>query len=343
MKHLQRTQSVGTHAARPLAPFLNERGWVLLDGGLATALERRGHDLSDNLWSARLLLDAPEEIRAAHEEYLEAGVDCLITSSYQATVPGFERRGLNTREAAAALARSTHLAVEARMRFLESREAGSGATSFPLVAASIGPYGAFLADGSEYDGRYGISTALLRSFHRDRVEILAASGADVLACETLPSAIEVEVLLRILHDLSGPPAWLSFSCRDGVSLWDGTPIDDVVRLCSGHPAVVAVGVNCTAPHHLGALIERAAAATDLPLVAYPNSGERWVAAERRWTEGAVGGLGRSWLDGLRDAWRAGARVVGGCCRIGPEEIVRLRRSVEGRDWPGSVAVGPANR
>jgi homocysteine S-methyltransferase len=317
----------------PFAPFLAERGRVLLDGGLSTALERRGHDLSGDLWSARLLLDEPEEICAVHEAYLRAGADCVITSSYQASFPGLARMGLNVREAGAILELSTRLAVEARARVLGAAKVPAGVTGVPLVAASVGPYGAFLADGSEYDGRYGVGAARLRDFHRDRIEILAGSGADLLACETLPSAAEAEVLLRILDDLPGVRAWMSFSCRDRESLWDGTRIDDVVRACSGHGAVVAVGVNCTPPRHLGGLIERASAVTDLPLVAYPNSGERWDAVARSWRQDGPSDETWPWLDGLRDAWTAGARVVGGCCRIGPEEIAELRRSVEGGDWP----------
>lgn len=334
MNSLSDTCVSGARPGDPLAPLLAEKGWVLLDGGLATALERRGHDLSGDLWSARLLLDEPDEIRAVHEAYLRAGADCVITASYQASFPGLARMGLSAQQTAEVLTLSTRLAVEARERFLEAADVPAGSSGVPLVAASVGPYGAFLADGSEYDGRYGVAAAGLRDFHRDRLEILAASGADLLACETLPSAAEAEVLLGILDDLPGVSAWMSFSCRDGASLWDGTRIDDVVEMCSGHRAVVAVGVNCTAPRHVGALVERARAGTPLPLVAYPNSGERWDAGARSWTQDGVDEESWPWLDGLREAWRAGARVVGGCCQIGPEEIAELRRSVDGGDWPG---------
>jgi homocysteine S-methyltransferase len=269
-----------------------------------------------------------------HEAYLRAGADCVITASYQASFPGLARIGVDARDAADLLSLSTRLAVEARASFLDVADVRTRIVGGPLVAASVGPYGAALADGSEYDGRYRVDAAALRDFHRDRMEILAASGADLLACETMPSAVEVEVLLHVLDDLPHAAAWMTFSCRDGASLWDGTPIEDVVAMCAGHDRIVAVGVNCTAPRHVGELIERAAAVTHLPLIAYPNSGERWDAVARSWSYDGGDEEAWPWLDGLRDAWRAGARVVGGCCRVGPEEIAELRRSVEGGDWPG---------
>jgi homocysteine S-methyltransferase len=338
-------ESVSSTDGNPFAAHLAAKGFVLLDGGLATALERRGHDLRDQLWSASLLLDDPDEIAAVHAAYLQAGADCVTTSAYQATIPGFQRRGAGRLEAVEALVRSTGLARQA-VDAMPTRDGPE-----PLVAASIGPYGAWLADGSEYDGRYGRSAEELADFHRERFGILCGSGPDVLACETLPSAVEVDALLSLL-DETEVWAWFSFACRDDRTLHDGTAIEEVVERCTAHPRVAAVGVNCTEPRWVGGLVERIRHRTPLPVIAYPNSGERWDGRTKRWlpaqgsahgsAQGSAHGSGEpkapgsgavSWLEGLRDAWRAGARIVGGCCRTGPEEIRELRARILGGDFP----------
>jgi len=316
----------------PLQPFLETSdGCVVLDGGLATALEAQGHVLDSSLWSARLLLDEPEAIRAVHVGYLEAGADCITTSSYQASFAGFEALGLSGRDAEAALVLSATLALEARDDFWE-RSGGSGSRLKPLVAASLGPYGAYLADGSEYDGRYGVGGAALEEFHRRRFGVLATSGVDLLACETIPSREEADVLLDLLDQAPSIWACMSFSCRDGGHLCDGSRFDEAVRACAEHERVAGIGVNCTPPRHVGSLISKAAAVTDLPLIAYPNSGEEYDASTRTWVGSAADA---EWMDGLDAARAAGASVVGGCCRIGPPMIERLRRRCEGGDWsPG---------
>ena len=313
----------------PLTPFPDARGFAVLDGGLATALEERGHRLDTSLWSARLLLDAPDEIGAGHRAYLEAGADCITTASYQASFPGLEAAGLGDAEAEACLVRSVHLALDARDDFASER----GGLR-PLVAASVGPYGAYLADGSEYRGRYGVGRGELDHFHRRRFELLAASGADLIACETLPSAAEAEVLLGILDDVPGVWAWMSFACADASRLADGTPFVDAVGACSTHERVAAVGVNCTHPRFVAALLERAAEVTTLPLIAYPNSGEKYDATSRRWSGDAEPSR---WLEGVETWLAAGARVIGGCCRVGPSDIRHLRaRLVASRGGTGSL-------
>ena len=306
----------------PFRAALERDGYVLLDGGLATALEARGRVLDSTLWSAALLRDAPEEIRAVHADYLEAGARCITTASYQASFEGFRESGIDDPLATALLHRSTEVAVSARDEH----------SSQALVAASIGPYGAYLANGSEYDGRYAVGAAELEHFHRRRLAVLLESGPDLLACETLPSAVEVDVLLRLLDEHHGASAWFSFSCRDGRSLWDGTPIEAVARACAEHAGVVAVGVNCTAPVHLAELVGRARSACDLPLIAYPNSGEVYDADSGRWSSGAETGEGGGWMAGVLGALEAGARIVGGCCRVGPAEIGELRVALATGDW-----------
>ncbi|MFG1944660.1 homocysteine S-methyltransferase [Nonomuraea sp. NPDC048826] len=281
---------------------------MVLDGGLATQLETLGADLGDELWSARLLLDDPGLIRQAHAAYFGAGADVATTASYQASVPGFLRKGLDLDQAERLMRLSVEVAAQAR------DEAGGG-----LVAASIGPYGAFLANGAEYTGDYGLDEDALLAWHRPRWEILASSEADMLACETIPSAAEARALARLLAETPSVKVWVSFSCRDAAHISDGTPITEVAALFAGNSQVVAVGVNCTAPRHIPGLI--AALRGGLPVVVYPNSGETWDAAERRWH-----GLADPIEYGLaaKEWQEAGASLIGGCCRTTPEYIRQIR-------------------
>ncbi|MGY1743612.1 MULTISPECIES: homocysteine S-methyltransferase [unclassified Blastococcus] len=280
-------------------------GPLVLDGGLSTELEARGHDVSSALWSARLLLDDPGAIVAAHAAFAAAGAQVATTASYQASVEGFATAGVDGRRALDLIVRSVGLA----------RAGAPGA----WVAGSVGPYGAALADGSEYTGAYAgeVGVRRLRAFHRPRMEALAAAGADVLACETVPAAAEAEALLEEARSL-GVPVWLSLTTvldADGAPRTRrGEPAGDVFALAAGVAEVVAVGVNCTAPSAVGPSLA-AAAVSGKPLVAYPNSGEGWDAAARRWT--GAGGLDAADVPG----WlAAGARLVGGCCRVGPAGI-----------------------
>lgn len=286
-------------------------GSVVLDGGLATELEERGHDVSSALWSARLLRDDPAAIVAAHAAFAAAGAQVATAASYQATVEGFAAAGVDADEARRLIASSVALARE-----------GQGETGW--VAGSVGPYGAMLADGSEYRGDYvdAMGVAELRQFHRPRMEWLAGAGADVLACETVPAAAEAEALLAEAEAL-GVPVWLSLSTVvDGhgvVRTRRGEPAADVFAMAAGVAAVMAVGVNCTAPAAVGPAIA-AAAAAGKPVVVYPNSGEAWDAVARRWS----GPPGVSPDD--VPAWTAaGARLVGGCCRVRPADIAALAR------------------
>ena len=295
----------------------------MLDGGLATQLEAQGADLSDALWSARLLVEDPAAIVEAHLAYYRAGARVATTASYQATFEGFAARGLGRDEAERLLRRSVELAAEARDRV--TAEVPGGPARF--VAASIGPYGAMLADGSEYRGRYGRTVAQLRDFHRDRLRTLAATDADVLAVETIPEVEEAAAVAALLSETGGASAWISFSCADGQRIRSGAPIEDAVGAVAGNPAVVAVGVNCTGPEHVAELVERIAAVTALPVVVYPNSGEAWDAAGRAWsgTTGADvdGDAARAWV-------ARGARLVGGCCRVTPRQIASIAGALSGQ-------------
>ena len=307
---LSRTRPVGalsreTGAVQTLAEAVGERV-VVLDGGMATELEARGHDLSSALWSARLLADDPTAIGDVHRAYFAAGAEVATTASYQASIEGFTARGL---DGPAMLRRSVALAVTAR------DEHGAG-----WVAASIGPYGAVLADGSEYRGDYGLSVAELRRFHRPRMEILADTGADVLAVETIPCLAEVEAVLAELTEI-GMPAWLSVTCA-GDRTRAGEPLAEGFAMARDCAPVFAVGVNCCAPRDVAPAVALATACSGKPAVAYPNSGEGWDSAARGWAGDAAFAPAdvSDWVEG-------GARLVGGCCRVGPQQVEALAAAV----------------
>ncbi|WP_320783001.1 homocysteine S-methyltransferase [Streptomyces sp. CRN 30] len=289
------------------------RGPLVLDGGMSNQLEAAGHDLGDALWSARLLADRPEAVAGAHLAYFAAGADVVITASYQATFEGFARRGIGRERAAGLLGLSVGAAREAARR--AGGHGGSGERP-RWVAASVGPYGAMLADGSEYRGRYGLTVAELERFHRPRLEVLAAAAPDVLALETVPDTDEAEALLRGVRGL-GVPAWLSYTV-DGDRTRAGQPLDEAFALAADADEVIAVGVNCCAPDDVDGAVATAARVTGKPVVVYPNSGEEWDADARAWTGGATFSPGRV------DGWlRAGARLVGGCCRVGPGTVAEI--------------------
>jgi len=304
----------------PIRPFLETAGYLVVDGGLASELEHAGFDLGDRLWSARLLLEAPEAIAGVHRLYLEAGADCIISASYQATIQGFVACGASEPAATDSIRRSVELAVRERDTFWSSHDIPQDRLR-PLVAASIGPYGAYLANGAEFTGDYDLDEAGLIDFHRRRWEILSATDADLLACETIPSLAEARALARLLAETPSRYAWFSFSCRDGEHISDGTPIAGCVSELSETPGLAAIGVNCTAPRHVLSLVGTIRQVTDLPIVVYPNSGETWDADCKSWAgptdPHAFAAAGRVWHE-------AGAKLLGGCCRTRPEDIRRLR-------------------
>jgi homocysteine S-methyltransferase len=295
-------------------------GLQVIDGGLATELSRQGLDLSDDLWSARVLLDAPAAIERVHAEYYRAGADIAITASYQASYEGFAARGLDANATTALLQRSVELAQSARRTVLREQP---GMTRALFVAASVGPYGAVLHDGSEYRGDYGLGESALVDFHRARFHALADTDADLLACETIPSRTEAAALVRLLAERADAKAWITFSCRDGRHTAAGDAIAECARWLDGVPQVVAVGVNCVAPEWVESLIGEVRAGTDKPVVVYANSGETWDAEARCWRGSAdrFTTYVSRWLD-------AGAQWIGGCCRTTPEDILRVRAEVD---------------
>lgn len=299
-------------------------GPLVLDGGLATELEADGFDLNHALWSAKVLIEQPDAVRAVHARFLAAGADCIISATYQASFPGLLRYGLSDKESERLFRLAVELAAEERNRFWRDPANREGRRR-PLVAASIGPYGAFLADGSEYTGDYEIDDAGLAAFHWRRLELLARAGADLLAVETIPSAREGRVLRRLLDRLDAPPpAWLSFTCRDGSQISDGTPVEQIAADLAGCSRIRWVGVNCTPARRLAEAIPRFGAASGKPGVAYPNGDGRWDPVRKVWeTPAATADLPRLALE-----WRrAGAALIGGCCRTRPEDIREIRAAL----------------
>jgi homocysteine S-methyltransferase len=292
---------------------------IVTVGGLATELEARGADLSDPLWSARLLLDAPGDITAVHAAFFAAGAMIATTASYQANFDGFAARGIDHRGAVALLRRSVELA---RSAGLATGDDGGGTARW--VAASVGPYGAARADGSEYLGLYGLSVSDLTAWHRPRLEVLADAGADVLALETVPDIDEADALVGLIRE-ANVPAWLSYTI-DGASTRAGQSLAEAFAVAAGVPQIVAVGVNCCAPDDVLPAIEIARAVTGKPVIVYPNSGESWDTDRRRWTGSA------RFSPSLVPQWvAAGARIVGGCCRVSPADISAVAAAVDSAD------------
>ena len=307
----------------PITPIIEQQGFVLLDGGLATELEKSGHDISNTLWSASLLDKHQADIQAVHRAYLDAGANCITAASYQATLPGFIEAGYSRDKARELIRKSVDVALAARDRYwLEAQDHNM---IRPLVAASIGPYGAYLADGSEYSGNYSLTAGELRAFHEPRWKILADTGADLFAIETIPSAMEAAVLLELLESTPAIQAWISFSCVDGEHICDGTPLAECAELVSDCRQIIGIGINCTAPQHISSLIEQTRrSAPGKPVVIYPNSGERYAGADNSWHDPReaidFGAAAVQWFN-------LGARLLGGCCRTSPSDINKMKTSL----------------
>ena len=280
----------------------------MLDGGLSTALEQLGVTLHTTLWSGELLRSHRDQIRAAHASFADAGATILITSSYQISYPGCVARGWSRDEVSDALRASTELAWFDGVK----------------VAASVGPYGAFLADGSEYRGNYGLGIDQLKDFHRERLQVLISSHPDYLAIETIPELTEARAILELLVELDSTiPFWISFSCKNGSEISSGELFFDAVALTNDLPNCVGVGINCTAPEFVTPLMK--SAQPDRDFVIYPNSGRIWDATNKKWM-----GIQTSafTLDQITQWQELGARIIGGCCGVGPADIQEINHFVE---------------
>jgi len=309
-----------------IADILATKPVVVLDGALATELEARGLDLSSALWSALALQDTPDVIYQVHLDYFRSGADVAITSSYQATPLGLQKHmDMSLEDAQALIRKSVELAQRARDTALqeEQQKQPTGKPRTLLVAGSVGPYGAYLADGSEYRGDYTIPDEDMKAFHRPRIQALVDAGVDVLACETIPSFAEVTALVQLLQsEFPTTPAWISCTVRDSAHLSDGTPLAKVTAVTDSSDQIIAVGVNCVPEQDVSAILDHMSQLTEKPLIAYPNSGEEWNAEARAWSGQPVEGRKHAHL--IKEWHNKGARFIGGCCRTGPTDIEVIR-------------------
>ncbi|ARI75721.1 homocysteine S-methyltransferase [Halobacillus mangrovi] len=302
----------------PIQAILDENEVMILDGALATELEKHGCDLDDPLWSARVLLENPGLIYQVHYDYFRSGADCAITASYQATVEGFAERGIGENEALDLIKETVVLARKARDDFWQ--EEGGTNRPKPLVAASVGPYGAYLADGSEYKGNYGVNDERLREFHQPRIKALVEAGADVLAIETIPSFREAKVISSLVKEFPDTYGWLSFTLKNGYAISDGTPLEECAQAFEEYDQIAAIGANCTPLTTASEAVATLNAHTEKPIIVYPNSGETYDPETNTWHgEGSDSFHTRDW-------YKRGARIVGGCCRTAPARIVEIAKA-----------------
>ncbi|MGR6545899.1 homocysteine S-methyltransferase [Paenibacillus tundrae] len=305
----------------PIQKILAEHPVMILDGALATELEKHGCNLDDPLWSARVLLENPDVIVQVHADYFRAGADCAITSSYQATVDGFGKKGIEEQAALELIRKTVKLAAQARNEVWDEVRNIVQRTK-PIVAASVGPYGAYLADGSEYVGHYGVSDETLAAFHRPRLAALVEAGADMLAFETIPSLQEAQVLVTLLKEFPDTSAWLTFSLQDGTTISEGTPLAECARQLGNEPQIAAIGLNCAPMEVVTEAIHILAQSSDKPIIVYPNSGEVYDAETKTWSgQGTCGSISEA-----SEQWvAAGAQIIGGCCRTTPHQISELAK------------------
>jgi len=303
----------------PIERILAEYPLMILDGAFSTELERRGCDLNDPLWSAKVLMENPDMIGSVHEDYFKAGADCAITASYQATFAGFMRRGLTKQEAKELIQLSVSIAKKVRDNFWADPVNRTNRPK-PLVAASVGPYGAFVADGSEYRGNYGLTREGLEDLHRERMATLIEAKPDILACETIPCLIEAQAIVNVLKEHPDISAWISFSAKDGTCINSGERIEDCARWLDGYPQVAAIGINCTAPEFVESLILEIRKGSNNPIIVYQNSGEQYDAVTKTWHGSSIGlcygDIAKQWFE-------KGAQLIGGCCRTTPDDIRQI--------------------
>ena len=309
--------------------LLDKQEIIILDGALGTELESLGYDVSGKLWSARYLLDQPQIIQNVHESYVRAGSDIITTSSYQASVPAFVETGLTPEKSYDLLKETVFLARKAiknTWQALSPEEQKQ--RPCPLVAGSVGPYAAYLADGSEYTGNYQLSEEEYRDFHRPRIQALLEAGSDLLAIETIPNGAEEAAILRLLaEEFPQAEAYLSFVAQAENAISDGTKIEELGNLAQESPQVLAVGFNCTAPHLIAPLLDALGQVCNKPFLTYPNSGETYNGLTKTWHDDPE--QERSLLENSKLWQNQGVRLFGGCCRTRPEDIAQLARGLKG--------------
>lgn len=294
---------------------------LLIDGAMSTALEQLGADTNNSLWTASVLANQPALVKKVHQEYFKAGARLAITDTYQANVPAFIRNGYSKQETHSLIQRAVALAKEARDEY--QQETGI----YNYVAGALGPYGAYLANGSEYTGDYHLSTIEYQQFHRPRLTDILTVGVDVIAIETQPRLDEVLAELDLVKELAPDTlCYVSFSLKDSTRLPDGTPLAVAARTVAKYPNVFAVGVNCIPLEEVTATIETIHQATDKPVIAYPNSSATYDPTTKTWSypHGR-----RSLVDYLPQWLAAGLTIIGGCCTTTPQDIAALHEYLKG--------------
>lgn len=307
----------------PIDKILTHQKVLIIDGAFGTELERKGYNINDSLWSAKFLMEKPEAIGEVHKDYLEAGSDCVTTASYQATYEGFMKRGLDEQEAKALIQSSVKIAQNVRDIFWVDKK-NHAKRQKPLVAASIGPYGAYLADGSEFKGNYGLSVEELITFHRKRFTTLVEAKPDLLACETIPCFTEAKALAKLLEEFPTAYAWISFSAKDGTHINSGESMRECAQFLDTQKQIVAIGINCTAPQYIESLIGEIKAVSTKPIIVYPNGGSTYNALTKTWDgiskSSSYGKMAHTWYE-------KGASIIGGCCQTTPEDIAQIAKWV----------------
>lgn len=303
----------------PIKPILEQKKHMIIDGALASELQRRGCDLNDSLWSAKVLIEQPELIQQVHYDYFKAGADCAITASYQATPMGFAQKGIELEESIKLIKTSVKLAQQAKMQYLNDIKQDKAL----LIAGSVGPYGAYLANGSEYTGDYQLSESEFIAFHKDRVTALIDAGVDILACETMPSFLEIKALVKLIQQFPMVNCWFSLTLKDQQHISDGTPLTEVIEYLNSIEQIVSVGINCIALEKVTPALEVLSKLTSKPLIVYPNSGEQYDPTTKQWHKNHHHNC--TFANQL-DTWiKLGAKLIGGCCQTTPEDIVEIHQ------------------
>ena len=301
----------------PLSQLLNQNNYVIIDGALASELQRRGCDLNDSLWSAKVLIEQPDLIRQVHFDYFNAGADCAITASYQATPLGFAQKGISLAESINLIKQSVTLAQQAKQQYLDQIKSDK----LLVIAGSVGPYGAYLADGSEYTGNYQLSENEFIDFHQARMQALIDAKVDILACETLPNFVEIKALAKLLQQYPTMTAWFSLTLKDANHLSDGTPLVEVIDYLNQIDQVVSIGINCIALEKVSLALTKLQALTAKPLIVYPNSGEQYDPTTKQWHKDHQHNCT---FDNQLPVWiKLGAKLIGGCCQTTPNDIAQI--------------------
>ena len=306
----------------PIKNLLNQKNFIIVDGALASELQRRGCDLNDSLWSAKVLFEQPELIRQVHYDYFKAGADCAITASYQATPLGFAKKGINLNDSIALIQKSVELAQQAKQQYLSELDQPKPL----LIAGSVGPYGAYLADGSEYTGNYQLSEEAFMEFHYVRIKALIDANVDLLACETLPSFTEIKALTKVIKQFPKISCWFSFTLKDDQHLSDGTPLSLVVEYLNNIEQIASVGINCIALEKVTSSLNVLNKLTSKPLIVYPNSGEVYDPLIKQWHPNPQHNC--TFANQLTNWIESGAKLIGGCCQTTPNDIANIAKFLQ---------------